>query len=149
MDPGAVTIITLFYLILAGLVAAAAFAQRKKVRIISALACLGWSAFMLMVADWGQSLNHNAWYSDAAYRMLEAYTAGIEGGRQDAVLREMKRMTNELQVTYEHRGNFRQLAERTAKSLSITNTEPNGPAKGSQPIRSETNRTSGAAGDRR
>lgn len=148
MEPSAATIITVFYLILAGLVAAAAFAQRKKVRIISALAGLGWSAFMLMAADWAQGLNHNIWYSQAAYSMLEAYTAGIESGKQDAVLREMKRMTNELQVTYEHRGNFRQLAERAARNLAITNTEPNASANGNEPIRSETNGTSSTTGSR-
>jgi hypothetical protein len=114
MNASALTIITLFYLILAGLLAAAVFAQRKKARIVSALVCLVWSGFMLLAADWAESLNSNAWYSDAAYRMLAAYVGGIESGHQDAVLQEMKRMTNQLEVTYEHRGNFRELAQQAA-----------------------------------
>jgi hypothetical protein len=114
MNASALTIITLFYLILAGLLAAAVFAQRKKARIVSALVCLVWSAFMLLAADWAESLNHNAWYSDAAYRMLGACVGAIESGHQDAVLQEMKRMTNQLEVTYEHRGNFRELAQQAA-----------------------------------
>jgi len=40
------------------------------------------------------------------------------------VLTEMRRMTNELEVTYEHRGNFKELAERAAASLMTTNAEP-------------------------
>ena len=42
------------------------------------------------------------------------------------------------------RGYWRRMAERTEDS-----TEPVGPANGSQPIRSETNSTSSAAGSRR
>ena len=72
MDSSAVTIITVFYLVLTGLVAAAAFAGRKKARMMAALGCLVWSAFMLTAADWAQGLNHNAWYSSAAHRMLES-----------------------------------------------------------------------------
>jgi|ERR1041385_7214187 hypothetical protein len=144
-----ITIIALFYLVLLALIAAAAFAQRKKARITAALACLGWSALMLTVADWAQGLNHNIWYSDAANRMIESYIAGIERGSLNAVVTEMKRMTNELQVTYEHRGNFRQLAERAARDLSATNSEPSGSANVSQPIRSETNAASPTAGSHR
>jgi hypothetical protein len=35
----------------------------------------------------------------------------------------LRRMTNELDVTYEHRGNFKELAERAAFSLTTTNAE--------------------------
>lgn len=135
MNAEAITIITLFYLILAGLVAGAALAQRKKVRIISALACLAWSAFMLTAATAVENLNHNAWYSAAAYHMLEAFTVGMESGRQDAVLSTMKRMTNELQVTYEHQSNFKELAERAAKELSVSTPRPSDSANGAQPLR--------------
>ncbi len=146
MDAGSIIAITFFYLILVSLLAPAVLAKRKTVRIIAAVACLGWSALTMTVANWVQSVNHNVWYSDAAYRMLEAYIQGIEAGRQDSVLREMKRMTNQLQVTYEDRGNFRELAERAAVSLANTNTEPDGAANRGQPAGLQTNRTPSAAG---
>jgi hypothetical protein len=81
--------------------------------------------------------------------MLNAYVAGIEDGRQDLVLREMKRMTNELKVTYERRGNFKYLAERAAGSLAKTSAEPTGKANRSQPIRIKTNSTPAADDSRR
>jgi len=144
-----IAIVVLFFMVLAAFIAGAAFAQRKPVRSVSAVAAFGWACLMFTAAGWAESLNYNIWYSSAALRMLEACIVGIEQGRPDAVLSEMRRMTNELHVTYERRGNFRELAERAAVSLVTSNTEPAGPADGSQPIRSETNQTTGAAGSRR
>lgn len=73
---------------------------------------------MFVAASWAESLNHNIWYSSAASKMLHAYIGGIEQGRHEAVLTEMRRMTKELEVTYEHRGNFKELAEKAAASLT-------------------------------
>lgn len=115
-----IAIIVLFFTVLAALIAGAAFAQKKSVRIVSALAAFGWACLMFVAASWAESLNYNAWYSSAASKMLEAYIGSIEQGRQEAVLAEMRRMTNELEVTYEHRGNFKELAERAAVSLTTT-----------------------------
>jgi hypothetical protein len=144
-----IAIVILFFMVLAAFIAGAAFAQRKSARLLSAAGAFGWSCLMFMAAGWAESLNYNIWYSSAASKMLRAFVAGIEDGRQDMVLREMRRMTNDLHVTYERRGNFKELAERAAESLASSNAEPDGPANGSQPIRSETNRTSSAAGSRR
>ena len=144
-----IAIVILFFAVLGVFTAGTAFAQRKSIRLISAIATFGWACLMFMAASWAESLNYNIWYSSAASKMLNACIVSIEQGRQDAVLTEMRRMTNELHVTYERRGNFRELAERTAVSLTASNAEPDGPASGSQPIRSETNRTSSAAGSRR
>jgi len=146
---GPIAIVAVFYGTLAVLVSITALSQRKKVRIIAGVGCLAWSALMFMAADAVERFNHNAWYSGDAYRILDAYVGGIESGHQDAVLREMKRMTNELEVTYEHRGNFRELAQRAAASLNNTNIEPDGAASRSQPVRSETNRAPAAAGSGR
>ena len=130
-------------------IAGTAYAQKRSFRIVLALAAFGWACLMFVAASWAETLNYNAWYSSAASKMLDAFVGGIEQGRQEAVLTEMRRMTNELEVTYEHRGNFKELAERAAASLTTTNAEPNGPANGSKPIRSETNSTSSTAGTRR
>lgn len=144
-----IAIVVLFFAVLAALIAGAALTQRKPVRLVSAIAAFGWSCVMFMAASWADSLNYNIWYSSAASKMLDACIVGIEQGRQDAVLGELRRMTNELHVTYERRGNFRELAERAAASLARTNAEPGGPANRSQPIRAETNHTSVTAGSDR
>jgi hypothetical protein len=144
-----IAIIVFFFMVLAAFIAGTALAQRKSVRLISAAAAFGWACLMFVAAGWAESLNYNAWYSNAASKMLDACIGGIEQGRQDAVLAELRRMTNELHVTYEQRGNFRQLAERAAVSLATTNAGPSGAANRSQPVRSETNPTSGAAGSAR
>jgi truncated hemoglobin YjbI len=47
----------------------------------------------------------------------------LQQGRRDDVLNEMRRTNEELEVTYEHRSNFKELAERTAASLMTTNIE--------------------------
>jgi hypothetical protein len=125
MDP--IAIILLFFMVLAALIGGAAFAQRKSARVLSAAGAFAWSCLMFLAAGWAQSLNYNIWYSKAASKMLSAFVAGIEDGRQAAVLREMRRMTNELHVTYESRGNFKELAERAAKSLTPSNAEPVAP----------------------
>lgn len=113
-----IAIIIIFFAILAAFIAGTVFAQRKSVRVVAAIAAFGWACFMFMAASWAESLNYNIWYSSAASKMLEASIISIEQGQQDAVLREMRRMTNELDVTYERRGNFKELAERMAESLT-------------------------------
>lgn len=127
-----IVIVVLFFAVLAAFIAGTAFAQKKSVRIVSALAAFGWACLMFVAASWAESLNYNAWYSSAASKMLDACISGIEQGRQEAVLTEMRRMTNELEVTYEHRGNFKELAERVAVTLTTTNAEP-GAAGNSRP----------------
>lgn len=119
-----IAIIILFFTVLGAFIWGAAFFERKSARVISAAGAFGWSCLMFMAAAWAESLNYNTWYSSAASNMLRAFVAGIEDGRQEMVLREMRRMTNELHVTYERRGNFKELAERAAASLTKTNTEP-------------------------
>jgi len=122
MDP--IIIIVLFFTALGVLIGATAFAQKKSVRVISGLAAFVWACLMFVAASWAESLNYNSWYSSAAAKMLDACIGGIEQGRQEAVLTEMRRMTNELHVTYERRGNFKELAERAAKNLTSSNAEP-------------------------
>jgi hypothetical protein len=117
MEPMA--IVVSFFLVLAALLAATAFAQKKTVRVVSALAAFGWACLMFVAANWAESLNYNIWYSNAAYKMLDAYIRSIHAGRQDAVVTEMRRMTNDLVVTYENKGNFKGLAERAAANLTI------------------------------
>jgi hypothetical protein len=121
-----IAIVALFFMVLAFFVGSTAFAQEKLTRRLSALATFGWACLMFLAASWVTSLDHNIWYSNAASKMLDAYIAGIEGGREKVVLSEIKRMRNELDVTYERRGNFKELAERAAQNLTTSNAEPVG-----------------------
>jgi len=136
-------------MVLAVFIAGTASAQRKTVRSLSAVATFGWACLMFIAASWAESLNYNIWYSSAASKMLGACIVSIEQGHQDALLTELRRMTNELHVTYQYRGNFRELAERTTAILGTSNAESSGSANKNQPVPSGTNRTSSAAGSRR
>lgn len=78
---------------------------------------------MFLAASWVVSLDHNISYSKAASKMLDAYIAGMEAGREKAVLGEIKRMRDELDVTYEQRGNFKELSERAVQNLKKSNAE--------------------------
>lgn len=104
-------------MVLAALIGSAAFSRKKSARSLSAVGAFGWSCLMFMAAGWAESLNYNIWYSSAASKMLRAFATGIEDGRQDMVLHEMRLMTDELHTTYERRGNFKELAERAAQKL--------------------------------
>lgn len=117
MNPAAIVI--LFFLLLAVLIAVAAFSERKSVRISSAILAFGLACFMFVIARWAESLNQNIWYSGAASEMLNACIDGLEQGREEVVLGEMKKMSGELEVTYEYRSNFRELAEQMAENLKI------------------------------
>jgi hypothetical protein len=112
-----IVIVVLFFSVLAAFIGGATFAERKPIRMVSAVAAFGWACLMFSVAGWAESLNYNTWYSSAASKLLKGCIVGIEQGHQEAVLSELRRMTQELHVTYERRGNFRELAERAAANL--------------------------------
>lgn len=146
MNP--IAIIVLFFMVLAAFIGGAVLPDRKVVRVVSAMVAFGWACLMFIAAGWAESLNYNIWYSSAAEKMLNACIMGIEEGRQDAVLIEMRRMSDELDVTYERRGNFRELADRVAENLEVS-IAGDGSGDESQPVRSGTDSTSSAAGSHR
>ncbi len=114
-----ILVVILFFLILAVFISVAAFSRRKSVRISSAILVFAWACLMFVAARAVESFNHNAWYSSAASEMLKACIVGIEQGREEVVLGEMKKMSSELEVTYENRGNFKELAEQMTENLKV------------------------------
>ncbi len=114
-----VAIVILFFLLLAVLIAVAASSERKSVRILSAILAFSLACLMFVVARWAERLNYNIWYSSAASEMLNSCIDGLEQGREEVVLGEMKKMSSELEVTYEKRGNFRELAEEMVENLQV------------------------------
>lgn len=117
MDPNFIAILS--FLILAVLLGIAAISERKPVRIISAILAFGWSLFIVVTVIWGENLKQNARYSSAASEMLKACIVGIEQGREEVVLGELKKMSSELEVTYRMQGNFKKLAEQMTENLNI------------------------------
>jgi hypothetical protein len=62
--------------------------------------------------------NYNAWYGDAARKLLDAEIAALEGGKTEAVLTELRRFREELHPTYETRANYDELAMQAADRIN-------------------------------
>ena len=130
MEP--ILIIVIFFGGLAALIAGAAFAASKRGRVIAGVAALGWSCLVFLAAGMVETFNLNIWYSQSAHNLLDASVAGIKAGKSDQVAGELATMRENLEVTYEHRGNFKELAEETAarlKNLSGPTLESNQPSQ--------------------
>jgi hypothetical protein len=130
MEP--ILIIVIFFGVLAALIAGAASATSKRGRVISGVAALGWACLMFLAARMAESFNLNIWYSLSARNLLDASVAGIKAGKGDQVAGELATMRENLEVTYEHRGNFKELAEETAARLKNLSGPPHESNKPSQ-----------------
>ena len=92
-------------------------APGRKGRIIGAIVAFGWSCVMFLAANMAESFNLNIWYSSAADDLLESSIDAIEAGQADRVSAELSVMREKMEVTYEHRGNFNELALATSKRI--------------------------------
>lgn len=110
-------IVVVFFAILAVLLGIACCASSRRGRIIGAIVAFGWSCLMFMAANMAESFNLNIWYSSAADDLLESSIEAIDAGQADQVSAELSAMREELEVTYEHRGNFNELASAAAKRI--------------------------------
>ena len=115
MDP--LVTITLLFGILAALIAGVGSAKSSRGRAIYGLAALVWAGFMFAAARMVETFNLNAWYSASAHNLLDAAADGIDAGHGDQVSKRLAAMRDELHVTYENRGNFKELAEKTTADL--------------------------------
>ena len=93
---------------------------------------LAWSSLMFIAANEVQTYNLNAWYSAAAARMIDGSIATIDSGRHQELNTGLKNMRDNLIVTYENRGNFKELADKLSSELAQKNqaqqvVTPNGP----------------------
>ena len=125
-------IIFIFFGILAALIAGAAVATSKRGRAIAGVAALGWSCLMFLAAGMVETFNLNIWYSQSAHNLLDASVAGIKAGKGDQVAGELATMRENLEVTYERRGNFKELAEETTvrlKNLSGSSQDEKPPSQ--------------------
>ena len=100
-----------------------AMSERRSIRMGLAVASFLWACTMFKMAGWAEGLNRNIWYSKAASGLIKASIEGLEDGRSDQVLKEMKIINENLDVTYESKGNFKNLADDASERLN--NTKPN------------------------
>jgi len=99
----------------------AATQPNKSSRIYFGLGAFAWACLMFLVTSWVQNLKYNMWYSSSASKMISAFIEALECGRTQDVLREAKKLKEELPVTYEYRGNFKELAARASDTLRNQN----------------------------
>jgi len=115
MEP--MVIVVVFFAILAVFLAFTCSAPSKRGRIVAAFLAFGWACLMFMAANMAESFNLNIWYSSAADDLLETSIEAIDAGQAEQVSAELAAMREELEVTYEHRGNFNELALATAEKI--------------------------------
>jgi len=69
-------------------------------------------------------LNYNAWYGFATKGLVDETIRGIEAGRTEMVLRELKSFQQEYQPTYENRARYVPLAEQVTERMKKENPQP-------------------------
>jgi hypothetical protein len=127
-------------------------AQRAWRIILGLLSMVILTTVAVMATLLNTQLHYNSYYGFATKALIEESVIGLESGHTSFVLTELRRLQQDYQPTYENRARFVPLVEATVERLKQESgkiPQPDGPANGSQPIRSETNTTSSAAGSRR
>lgn len=115
MEP--MIIVIVFFTVLAVFLWIACCAPSRRGRIGAAVVAFGWACLMFMAANMVETFNLNIWYSQAADDLLESSIDAINAGDADKVSAELAAMREELQVTYEFRGNFKELAIATSERI--------------------------------
>ena len=94
------------------------FKGNRTTRIIlGILAIVTLTTVAFIAASILNQLNYNAWYGFATKGLVDQTIEGIESGKTESVLRELRRFQSEYQPTYENRANYVPLAEETAKRM--------------------------------
>lgn len=107
-----------FFIVLAVMLATLVTKETRASRVRWGIATFLWACLMFAAANMAVGFNQNIWYSTAASQLLQSSASALQNGQADAVAKELEKMADDLEVTYEHRGNFKELAEETAKRLS-------------------------------
>ncbi|MFM2296987.1 MAG: hypothetical protein RL117_694 [Verrucomicrobiota bacterium] len=115
-------IVIAFFAILLLFLGIACSAPSKRGRVIGAFVAFAWSCLMFMAANMVERFNLNAWYSSAADELLDSSIEAIDAGRADHVSAELAEMRDELEVTYQYRGKFDELARATARRIRSTSS---------------------------
>jgi hypothetical protein len=113
------TLLVLLFLtgLLAGWVASE-FQGRRWLRLLLGISTLMLVGGAFLAASIGERFNYNSWYGEASGKLIAATVAGIEEGRTDEVLAELKRLRGQFQPTYENRASYDRLVEEYADRLT-------------------------------
>lgn len=87
---------------------------------------------MLTVVTWFATyvvnqLKYNAWYGFATKGLVDETIRGIEAGKSEMVLRELKVFQSEYHPTYENRANYKPLAEQVTERMKKENPQQENP----------------------
>ena len=118
-------IIIIFFAPLALFLFISCGAKSKRDRITGAILAFGWSGLIYYAANLSNTLEHNIWYSQSANDLLEISTEAIDAGNAQMVSTELSAMRDNLKITYEHQGNFKDLAIATTKRIKSKNLQNN------------------------
>jgi hypothetical protein len=91
---------------------ASEFQSRRWLRLLlgcCALVLIGPAGYL--AATIGERFNSNAWYGKASGDLIDATTEGLQQGRTDEVLAELKRLRERFEPTYENRAHYDHLVE--------------------------------------
>lgn len=116
MEP--ISIIIAFFAVLAALIVGIVACSHKRTRIVFGIMTLAWASLMFITANEVQTYNLNAWYGAAAARMIDSSIAAIDSGKHQELNAGLKKMRDNLIVTYENRGNFKELADKLSFELA-------------------------------
>jgi len=116
MEP--IAIIIAFFAVLAALIVGSVICSHKRNRIVFGIMTLAWASLMFIAANEVQTYNLNAWYSSAAARMIDSSIAAIDSGKHQELNTGLKKMRGNLIVTYENRGDFKQLSDKLSSELA-------------------------------
>lgn len=87
---------------------------------------MAWASatFLFLGRMW--SFNYNHWYSSSAKKLTGKLVAKLEEKEGELVLKQLKALHQDLRPSYESRGNFRTLVERTVANLDGHVPSPDG-----------------------
>lgn len=94
------------------------FRSGPGVRITLGLASIACSFGVAFIAAQLVRLNYNAWYGTASERLIQAVIAETEARRTDHVLQILKRLDEEFGPTYENKGHYDELVQKTVDDLN-------------------------------
>ena len=109
-------------------------AKKRWVRITLgslAILCLWGVAF---VAAQIVRLNYNIWYSDATKKLISVSVEKLEQGQVDSVIKHWSQLRDQIQPTYEKKGNYNELVSQAVEKINSLNTSRQAIKKGNNHI---------------
>lgn len=117
MDMASLVITVVVLAVLSGLIWNAATAEPRRNRIRSGWLAMAWASATFLFLGQMWSFNYNHWYSTSAKKLTGKLVAKLEEKEGELVLKQLKALHQDFRPSYESRGNFQALVERTVRNL--------------------------------